>query len=238
MSTQTLVATANVLDTLSREEARSAVRTVVAARPDLVGLQEWGWSRRTLLPRGDYAWVAPPYGGNPVGARRDRFDLLGYRLRALAWVARSDRHARAVPVLPPRTATVAVLRDRLVDRTVSVVCFHLVPGVQSRGAYRGDRPLLVTRHATEVRRLRALVAEQLAAGHVTFAVGDSNFHGLRLTGLTSAWEGRENAPGTLGSTRRVDDVFGPGPASAVTLLSTASDHRAVLAMRVDARQPG
>jgi hypothetical protein len=234
VTTQTVVATANVLGTLGREDARHVVETVVVAGPELVGLQEWGWSRRALLPGGDYVWVTPPYGGNPVGARRDRFDLLGFRLRVLGWAARSDRGVRPVPVLPPRTATVARLHDHLLDRTVSVVNYHLVPGVQSRGVYRGDRPLLVARHVTEVRRLQAFVVEQQTAGHVTYALGDSNFHGLRLRGLTSAWHEREDGPGTLGPERKIDDVFGPGPASAVTLVATASDHKAVLASRSDA----
>jgi endonuclease/exonuclease/phosphatase family metal-dependent hydrolase len=228
------VATANVLCTLGREDARAAVAAVLAADPDLVGLQEWGWSRRGLLPRADHDWVAPVYGGNPVGVRRARFDILGRRLRPLGGIGRSDRAARPVPVLPPRVATVVLLRDRLLGRTVSLVNYHLVPGVQSRGAYRADRPLLVARHDTEVRRLRALVAEQLAAGHVTYALGDSNLHGLRLPGLTSAWEGHEDGRGTFGSHRRIDDVFGPGPASEVRLLDTASDHRAVVVRRPDA----
>jgi hypothetical protein len=142
-----------------------------------------------------------------------------------------------VPVLPPRVATVALLRDRLLERTVCVVNYHLVPGVQSGGGYRTDRPLLVARHSAEVRRLQALVIEAQASGHVTFAVGDSNFDGLRLLHVTSAWEGREHGPGTFGPRRKIDDVFGPGPASAVTLVSTASDHRAVLARRPDPPAP-
>ena len=75
----------------------------------------------------------------------------------------------------------------------------------------------------------------MASAHVTFALGDSNFHGLRLPPLTSAWHGRKDGPGTLGSQRKIDDVFGPGPATAVTLVSTASDHKAVLARRPDVR---
>ena len=233
MSTTTLVATANVLDALDRAAARAAVETLLVEEPDLVGLQECGWSRRSLLPKTDYAWFTPLYGGNPVGARRDRFTFLGARIRVLAGIGRSDRGARPVPVLPPRVATVAQLRDRLLDRSVTVVDFHLVPGAQAQGRYRADRPLLAARHAREVRRLQGLVGAELAAGHVTYAVGDSNFHGLRLPGLTSAWERHDEAPGTLGSTRRVDDVFGPGPAATVALLATASDHRAVLAARPD-----
>lgn len=233
MSPTTLVASANVLDALDRAAARAAVEAVLAEEPDLVGLQEWGWCRRSLLPQTDYAWFTPLYGGNPVGARRDRFTFLAARVHLLAGIGRSDPGARPVPVLPPRVATVARLHDRLRDRTVSVVDFHLVPGAQAHGRYRTDRPLLAARHASEVRRLRGLVGSELAAGHVTFAVGDSNFHGLPLPGLTSAWEGRDDSPGTLGSTRRVDDVFGPGPAVTVTLVDTASDHRAVLAARPD-----
>ncbi len=230
---ETVVATANVLSTLGRSDARAVVAAVLAEAPDLVGLQEWGRSRRTLLPGADYLWASPAYGGNPVGARRDRFDLLDVSVAVLGGVGRSDRGARPLRLLPPRVATVAVLRDRLLDRRVSVVSYHLVPGVQARGEYRTDRPLLVARHAREASRLRAVVSRLLAAGPVTFAVGDSNFHGLRLPGLTSAWEGREAGPGTLGSERKIDDVFGPGPATDLTLLTTASDHKAVLARRAD-----
>lgn len=77
VTAQTLVATANVHFALGPDEAREAVEAVTATEPDLLGLQEWGWSRRSLLPRVEYAWVTPAYGGNPVGARRDRFELIG-----------------------------------------------------------------------------------------------------------------------------------------------------------------
>ena len=59
MSSHTLVATANVLDALGRADARAAVETVLREEPHLVGLQEWGWSRRSLLPRTDYDMVHP-----------------------------------------------------------------------------------------------------------------------------------------------------------------------------------
>lgn len=119
------------------------------------------------------------------------------------------------------------------DRTVCLVNYHLAPGVQARGRYRDDRPILAARHRHEVRRLQRLVDEQLAAGHVVYAVGDSNFDGLRLSGVTSAWSGREDELGTLGSRRKVDDVHGPGPAAAVELLTTASDHKALIVARTD-----
>ena len=231
MTGHTVVVTANVLTSLRQHEAGEALRGVLDARPDLVGLQEWDVRRRGLLRRlgsPDYVWVSPLMGECPVGARVDRFELLGHHSRLLSWFGWSDPDTRPVPVLPLRLATVAHFLDRAGERTVSVINFHLTPGVQSRGEYRSDRPRLVARHRHEVRNLRRVVAEQLALGHTVYAMGDSNFDGLRLPGLTSAWEGRGSDPGTLGPRRKIDDVFGPGPADSVRLLTSASDHKAVV----------
>jgi hypothetical protein len=247
------VVTANVLGTLPPGQARAALQGILADRPDLVGLQEWGLSRRGLLRetgslrrlsgRGDrsrgtgadggYLWASPLLGACPVGVRAARYDLVGWRTRVLGWPGRSDRGARPFPVTPLRVATVAVLWDRVEGRDLSLVNFHLTPGVQSRGTYRADRPRLVARHRDEVRRLTRVVGEQLALGHTVVAVGDSNFDGLQIEGLTSAWEGRAHEPGTLGPHRKIDDVHGPGRAVSVTLLSSASDHKAVLVRRRD-----
>jgi hypothetical protein len=251
---RTVVATANVLRSLGRREAREALELVLRHDPDLVGLQEWGLSRTGLLREtgevdvrltrrlattrpatgssAPYRWVSS-WGDCPVGLRTDRYDVLECSTRVLGWLGPADRGARPLSVVPPRVATVAVLRDRERDRVVSLVNYHLVPGVQARGRYREDRPLLAARHREEVRRLAQLVGEELARGREVHAVGDSNFDGLRLPGLTSAWEGREDEPGTLGARRHVDDVHGPGPAGSVTLVSTASDHKAVLVERAD-----
>ncbi len=255
MTRHTDVVTANVLCTVRLADAREALRGILDGEPDLVGLQEWGLSRQRLLRetgtlrvrlmrgsrsgRGvsgrspEYVWVSPLLGGCPVGARADRFELVEFRSRILGWFGRSDRGVRPVPILPLRIATVAVFRDNRRVRTVSVVNFHLVPGVQTRGRYRQDRPLLVARHQREVRNLGRIVGEQLALGHVVYAMGDSNFDGLRLAGLTSAWEGRESGPGTLGSRRKIDDVHGPGLSTSVTLLTNGSDHKAVVVRRED-----
>jgi hypothetical protein len=232
-----VVASANVLCKLRSRDARTALLGVLAHEPDLVGLQEWGPRRAPLLRatrdrRPPYLWTNPVLGGNAIGARADRFELLERRGRALAGVARADLGTRPVPLMPPRVATVAVLRDLHRDRTVALINYHLVPGVQARGRYRDDRPLLVARHRAEVASLTRIVAEQLDLGHEVHALGDSNFDGLRLPGLTSAWEGRAGGPGTFGSAgRKIDDVHGPGPASSVELLDNPSDHRAVLVTR-------
>ncbi len=231
--TAMLVATANVLWRLGRAPAAEALASVLDHAPDLIGLQEWGISRRALLARHPaYGWITPAYGGNAVGFRRDRFDELGHRLRLIGLFGRADRGARTFPVLPPRVTTLVRLHDRATGSAVSVIDFHLVPGTQARGAYREDRPLLVARHQREVLQLGDLVAGRLHAGDTVIAMGDSNFDGLELPGLTSAWQGRRDNPvGTLGSSRKIDDVFGPGPASAVTLVRSASDHAAVLVLR-------
>lgn len=247
MRSTLLVATANVLRTLDDEAAGAVVDGLVEHRPDLVGLQECGVRRHRVLRRrgrvrllpgparfapGDegpgYVWLLPLTGGCAVGARVDRFELLDAHLRLLSGPGRADRGARHLPVRPPRVASVATVRDRAGGGAVTLIDYHLMPAVQSRGGYRKDRPLLVGAHREEVRALNRIVQEHRARGAVVYAVGDSNFDGFRLDGLTSAWDGSEGEQGTFGR-RKIDDVHGPGPAESVTLLANASDHKAVLA---------
>lgn len=259
MPAQTVVASANILSALPVRTAADALGQVVAEGPDLVGLQEWyPWRLPGLRGQGGvwlapplrlppvrvpathpaagptYHWVATLADGNVAGARADRFDLLDARAVLNVGPGRCDRPGQFLGIEPPRFIAVGVFRDRASDRVVALLSYHLTSGVQVRGEYRSDRPLLTARHRQEVRHLAELVAQHLRAGHVVYAVGDSNLDGLRLPGLTSAWEGREDEPGTLGSgTRKVDDVHGPGRASAVRRLTTPSDHQAVLVTRID-----
>lgn len=250
----TTVASANILYKLPPRDARTALSQVLADEPDLVGLQEWYVSRLRLLRKfGDvrvvpslgsgllrqprhpaYHWISAVAGGNVVGARADRFDPVSARVAFVSGFGRSDRPDRALGTEPPRVVTIGVFNDRQVDRTVAMMSYHLTPGVEHEAAYIARRPRLEARHRRDVQRLERLVAEHQRAGHVVYAVGDSNFDSLRLAGLTSAWEGREHRPGTIGTgTRKLDDVHGPGPATRVTLLTTPSDHRAVVAVRPD-----
>ncbi len=246
-----VVATANVLCSLPEAGAREALGRVLDVEPDLVGLQEWSLARVRLLRETgraglvpsmgvrlaavgpakttDYVWSTPVLGGCAVGARADRFDLLGCHSRVVSGVRRADRPGSWLGVEPARVVTVATYHDVLGDETISLVNYHLTPGIQARGCYREDRPLLVAKHRAEVRRLQRYVDEELALGRVVYALGDSNFDGLRLAGLTSSWQGREQEPGTLGPRRKVDDVHGPARPDAVARLSTGSDHQAVVA---------
>lgn len=228
-----LVATANVLRDLDDRAAGAALGAVLAEEPEIVGLQEWGPRRRRLLrAHPSYAWISPLYGENALLCRADRYALVGARHVLVGGLGWADPGTRSVSLLPPRPVLLVRLRDRVADRDVSVVVYHLVPGVQRAGAYRTDRPRLVARHRAELGRLRGLVRRELDRGAEVWALGDANFDGLVLPGLVSAWEGRSDDPrGTLGVTshRKVDDVFGPGPATAVTLLRSGSDHAALLA---------
>ncbi|MGH3510080.1 MAG: hypothetical protein ACRDPI_07610 [Nocardioidaceae bacterium] len=249
MGTGTVVATANVLYSLPADRAREALRAVLDRRPDLVGLQEWYLSRSRLLREsgsvrpvpavgirlrytgpgtGDYVWSAPVVGDCVVGARADRYDLLSCRSRPMTGIGRAELPDRWLGLEPPRLVTVATYRDRRSTRVVTLLNYHLVPGVQSGGRYRDDRPRLAERHRSEVRMLQRLVDAELALGRLVYALGDSNFDGLRLVGLTSAWEGREADPGTLGPDRKIDDVFGPARPASVRLLTNPSDHKAVV----------
>lgn len=246
------MASANILGSLGPTQAREALEEVLALRPDLIGLQEWGPARFALLRESGrpglvphlggrlsrrngvgagYLWNMPLVGGCVVGARADRFELVQCRTRFLSRLGLADRHQRRPNLEPARAATVAVYRDRHLDQTVCLVDYHLVAGVQRDGRYRADLPALVARHRREVRALDRLVREQLDRGHLVFAAGDSNFDGLRLEGLTSAWAGVANHPGTFGRRRKIDDVHGPGPAENITLVTTPSDHKAVVVRR-------
>jgi hypothetical protein len=250
----TVVASANILYKLPIHDARSALTQVLAHDPDLVGLQEWYVSRLRLLrefgqvrvvpPLGSqllgrpsdpaYHWVSAVAGGNVVGARAARFEPVSARVAFVSGFGRSDRPERALGIEPPREVTIGVFRDRELPRTVALMSYHLTPGVEVDAAYIPERPRLQRRHRSDVQRLERLVADHRRAGHVVYAVGDSNFDSLRLAGLTSAWEGREHRPGTIGrGTRKLDDVHGPGLAIDVSLLTTPSDHKAVIASRED-----
>lgn len=250
----TTVASANILYKLRGHDAYAALTQVLDQQPDLVGLQEWYVSRLTLLrqfgdvrvvpalgtqllrrpPHPAYHWISAVAGGNVVGARADRYDLVSSRVAFVSGFGRSDRPDRAFGIEPPRVVTIGVFHDHQTDRTVAMMSYHLTPGVELEASYIPERPRLERRHRSDVQRLEKLIADHLDDGHVVYAVGDSNFDSLRLAGLTSAWEGREHRPGTIGTgTRKLDDVHGPGPASRVTLLTTPSDHKALVAVRPD-----
>ena len=244
--TSTRIVTANTLYKLPRAQAREVLAEVLAPEPDLVGLQEWYVDRLPLLrPSGSvrvapgpplavpggsaYHWVTGLGGGNAVGARTERFDLLEAHQPWLSAPGPTDREDRLLNLEPPREATVGVFRDRGTGERVALISYHLVSGATRGAAHRSDRPRLVRRHRHEVARMERLIARLQASCSRVYAVGDSNHHLQRFAGLTSACEGREPVP-TCGR-QTLDDAHGPGPATALRTITTPSDHLAVLVER-------
>ncbi|WP_460854129.1 hypothetical protein [Nocardioides montaniterrae] len=243
----TRIATANILFKLPHADARRALDLVLAEQPDLVTLQEWYVVRLNLLratgsvritpglpvsiPGGDdFHWITGLGGGNAVGARKDRFDLLEAHQPWLSLPGRTERSDRRLNIEPPREATVGIFRDRTVGDTVAMLSYHLVSGAVRGPAYRtDDRPNMVRRHRHEVARVEEVVAGLQADGHRVYAAGDSNHHLQTYAGLTSAWQGRDWVR-TLGRWT-LDDVHGPGEATSVRTITTPSDHLAVLVER-------
>jgi hypothetical protein len=250
----TRVASANILYTLPRAAGAAALDAVLAEEPDLVALQEWYLARLGVLRRhgsvrldpgfglpavpvpgqgGPYGWVSTFTDGNVVGWRTDRYDLLDPCTFLNIGPAPSERRDRFLRTEPPRFVAAALLRDRELDRTVALMSYHLSSGVQAAdGTYRTDRPRMTDRHRHEVRHVEQVVTRLREAGHVVVAAGDSNLETTRIAGLTSAWIGREEEPGTCGP-HKIDDVFATGPATAVRRVVTASDHDAILVTRPD-----
>lgn len=224
------IASANMIYTLPDEQATRSLDQVLAYQPDAIGLQEWFTRRAHLLPTEHYEWYTPRIAGCPIGYLRDRYELLDSYPVWLSWYGKPDPGARDIKRLRPRIAAVVVLRERVWGRRYSILNYHLDPAVQAHGLYREDRPILVRRHRNEARRLRLAVARALDQGNEVYAMGDSNFHGFSIPSLVSAWQGREDSPGTWGH-RRIDDVFGPEPATAVTYVETDSDHLAIVVDR-------
>lgn len=251
-----IVASANVQQDLPIPVARACVQAVLDEEPDLVGLQEWRPDRFALLrtwgavglapglpmvPGGgaSYDWVTTPF-GCVVGARTDRFTLLSSRWGLLNGVVAARSPYRPLGLEPPRMLAIGRYRDLLTGGTTTMICYHLVPGVQERGGrYRPDQPQLVALHRQEHTRLQRAVDDALERGDAVHAVGDANFDGFFLEGVTSCWVGHDGLPGTFGNRGlHIDDAFGPGRADDVRLLATASDHRALLVTRPDFSGPG
>lgn len=228
------IATANLAQALDREGASVALGRVLETEPDLVALQEWNLPRRGLLASvgSGYHWWWPVVGGCVVGARRARYEPLSRGVRLLSRPGAPGRRESGQTWQPGRLAAHAAFRDREDGAAVGLVSYHLVSGTRARGRVREDRPRLVARHRGEEQRLQGLLDRLRAQPFVTWwAAGDANREALVLTGLVSAWSGRDLAPGqpgTLGH-RRVDDVHGPSAAREVRMVRTGSDHQAVVA---------
>lgn len=235
----TTVASVNMRFTLPDRAAEAGLRRVLAERPDLVALQEWGVSRDDILRRiaaeGQYRWTRPtsPNGDPimPVMWRDDRYVLRSARAIRLArrefvghLVGRKSR-------LPASWASEVIFDDLASahpdgEQTV-LLDFHFTAEVQKGAGYRRDpaHRLRVRRHKRERRRLGKRARWHKRRGRTVYAAGDSNFHGLRLRGFVSCWTGRKG--GTLGN-RAVDVVFAATKPHKLWPVQTPSDHDALI----------
>lgn len=228
------ISSANVQCILESAAASRVLRDVLATDPDVVLLQEWALKRVLILRRegsvrvvapvslgcggvGDYRWFAPITGGCAIGIRDARFEGSHARLRFLSLPGWSEGQR----VQPGRTALEVRAIDQITQRPVTFISYHLIPGSEFGGNYLPDRPHQAARHRHEQARLQRAIDRSRAIGDV-YAGGDSNFDGFAIKNLVSAWSGSLHEPG------RIDDVFAPRAARAITTIETESDHRALV----------
>ena len=231
-----VVVYANVKVTLGKVAATRALGKVLgkAGHADVIGLGEWGRSRASILhARSSYDWRRPLRGGGPLGLDRTRYRVETCRARKLIGRTQVEPDpGNPRRTLPTSWCTEVVAYDQILHERVTFLLYHLTAGIQGGdGRYKtASHPQRVARHQAEVRALEALVARHQEFGRTVYALGDSNYDGLTLRGLTSAWAGHNDAHGGDLGRRRVSDVFGPGDA-AVQLVSDGSDHRGMIARR-------
>lgn len=260
---QDRVLTQNVWVNAPIEVADAVLQRLLGLSPDIVALQEWPSGRNPLLkdtgafervptarpaarrrrrwePGTGMHWCRPVLGPTgPIGLRADRYEVLDCQAMTLTPARRvrpTPRHPR-VTLSANRVSQIRA-HDHLRDEEVVVLDYHLWAGVQIGGHY-SQRPTdraRVDGHRDQVAALSALIQGHLAAGRTVYALGDSNFDGLTLPGLVSAWDGRERQPrGThREGNRKIDDVFGPTRPERVELVDHPDpriDHQGVLAVR-------
>lgn len=228
---QDRIASVNVKDTLDNVQAAGALRKVIdQTAPEIIGLQEWGRHRDSILQalkRDGWAWARSSVGGGPVPFKADRYALVRCRAHVLATRSFVGRLPGRRPTLDDSLATLVLLYDEVLDEEVCVVNYHLTAEVQDRhGNYHDDAAHAprVKRHKREVATLRRIARNQKRKGRRCYFIGDSNFDGLQIPPLVSCWHQRPG--GTLGS-RAVDCVHAPQKAADVQIIPTASDHHAI-----------
>lgn len=235
--TRDTVVYANVKVTLGIRAADRALRTVIAKaghHPDVIGLGEWGRNRESILHRlSGYDWRRPLRGGGPLGLDRTRYrvkHVRGRMLVGLSHVEADEGNPRRT--LGPSWCTEVIAYDHALDEETAFLLYHLTAGIQgANGGYKTKtHPQRVARHKREVAALGRLVVKHWQTGRAVYALGDSNFDGMTLPGVVSAWAGHNDAHGGDLGSRRVSDVFGPGDA-VTELVRDGSDHRAVIATR-------
>lgn len=221
------LATHNVKVDLPDPRAAAAVRVVLQRNPDVLGLVEWGRSRRSVLakfgtvvvfPRLRTLWLAYPdagyvfcypIGGQPVGVDASRQEVLAVKRRRLSGKR---------PGVRPTFGTELHFRSRSDGKMRAVLNVHPVA--------HHDRPANAEAHAEAVKSIREWVEEW--HGYDRYVLGDMNARAVDLPPLKSCWDGRRDQPtGPHGGA--IDHIYGPDGFASVEVIDTPSDHHAVIA---------
>lgn len=223
----TRVGTINEKDTLPLSVARADLLGFIKAHdPDVIYLQEWPRSRDGILDDlPGYDWARPKQGGGPIAWKTERRRLKSCRAIRLSGPEFVGHLIGRKSRLGTSHATEVIL-EVVGSQDEAHLNYHFTANVQFGETYRKELKyrLRVRRHKREKRRVGRRARFNLSRTRRTRAGGDSNFAGMKLGGLHSAWEGRHG--GSLKG-RAVDDVFAETPARKVHTYKTRSDHLAV-----------
>jgi hypothetical protein len=221
--------TANVWKELSDDSAKKALGLVLAKRPQIVALQEWGRGREQILrdagvftrlprtfrrlrvwpPSEGYAFAAPLGGGPPVGVDAEWGEIIAVRTLLLAPKRLADRATHGVE---------AIIRERATGRVHPVLNIHLLAHHDDPAHLRGWNE---ARHKVEE------WAESWT-GYPRWVIGDVNKHLLDIPPLKSCWDRQQPQP-TFGKHRTIDAIYGNVRSVSVDAFRIGSDHRAVVA---------
>lgn len=227
------VATSNVWVKLNPKQASSVVDEVLAAKPQIVGLQEWSRGRRKILRKNGPAMVFPgaqkvlrrwhlaekyptagvvfgypPIGGQPIGVDSEYGEIIAVRQIELAKRRKKVRATKG---------TEALIRVKATGALVPVLNLHLL-------AHHNDP---AHKAGWEEGRRAAIDWAESWAGYDCIVMGDTNKDLMDLDGLISCWDGHPQ-PGTFKG-RSIDNIYGRLKAADAFTIRTRSDHDTAVA---------
>lgn len=218
--------THNILVSLNPADTATCVQTCLDYDPDVIGLVEVGRGKRDVLakfgtviaaprlralfrkhPTDGIVWVYP-LGGQPVGVRADKYEVLTVRRLVISPAADGVRQTDATEV---------VLRDRRTGKRKAILNTHPVAHHNRRANLRSWR-----------RSMQSI--DDWAdswTGYDRYVMGDLNKEAVRIEWLVSCRVGNGDLPTFRG--RGIDHIFGPRKFADAITVKTESDHRALVA---------
>lgn len=217
------LASHNIKVDLPDHSAAAAVRLVLQRNPDVIGLQEWGRSRRSVLAKFGTVVIFPrlrrlwsrypdagyvfcyPLGGQPIGVDASRWEVLTVR-RILLSAKR--------PGVRAAYGTELTARPRDGGKTIPVLNLHLLAHL--------DREQNHDAWLDGIAAVRQWVDSW--TGFDRYVMGDFNHAAVPLDGLRSCCSDK---PVPTFKGRPIDHIYGPRGLTAETV-HTSSDHNALV----------